>query len=87
LSNSSVVKACINENKKDTKYCCNKIPGRDIDCCLLGQDVEFWHFDNMDVHGTAFIMKDGRISKIPVTSNGKHVFCSMIGALRLNVDR
>ena len=82
-----MVKACSNENKKDTKYCCNEISGLDINCCFLGQRAQFIDFGSMDVHGTAMIVADGRVSSIPVTSNGKHVFCRAMGILTLNIYR
>jgi len=81
------VKACTNENKKETTYCCNQISGTDMDCCDLSVHVQFWYFGNMDVHGTALIMKDGHVSSIPNTSDGKHEFCITIVILRLKVNR
>ena len=50
-------------------------------------DLEIWDAGDMDVHGTALILKDGSVSSIPAMSDGKHVLCSAIGTLRLNVDR
>jgi hypothetical protein len=85
-----VVKACTNKNKKETRYCRNTIFGLDIDCCdqsMAPYDLEIWDAGDMDVHGTALILKDGSVSSIPAMSDGKHVLCSAIGTLRLNVDR
>ena len=83
------MKACKNENKKIIYYCCLKIYVPDTDCCehaLAPDRVEYWDFGDMDVHGTALILEGGRASSFPVTSDGKHMFCSMISISRLKGD-
>ena len=81
------MKACTIENKKDTTYCCNEMPGLDINCCSLRQNVQFIHYGDMDVHGTALILEGGGVSSIPSTSDGKHMFYSAMGTSTLNIDR
>jgi hypothetical protein len=84
------VKACKNENKKETWYCCLKVYDPDLDCCaqaLATDHVEYWDLGNMDVHGTAFIEEGGRPSSIRVTNNGKYMSCSTIGILITEAKR
>jgi hypothetical protein len=86
-----MVKACANENKKNTSYCYITTPSTDdVNCCeesTVPDYLETWDFGNMDVHGTALILEDGRASVFPATSTGKHVVCCKTGMLRLIVDR
>ena len=88
-SNYSVVKACINENMNRTVYCCNKISGLDADCCNDAvSGLERWDFGSKDVHGTAFILKDGSFSRVPdetQSSKGQYWWFvhSMVDILRL----
>jgi hypothetical protein len=86
------VKACTNENKKETSYCCYSVSEIIADCCVqtfAPGYAETWDFGNMDVHGTALILEDGRASTFPATGTGEYVFCRTTGngILRLKDDR